>query len=243
MSKRIAAVGLGVAVACATANAQDLAIPSRIATIDAAGRVLPGQTARPHIAAAGAAVTLPCAPAKAISTEEAKALVARIAAEEAFSSDFVQSVAKNESQYNSIALSDKGAFGLMQLLPQTADRFKVDLCDPAGNVRGGVRFLRSLLDKYKNPFFVLAAYNAGEEAVAKSRGVPPYPETVRFVAQVVNDVYGWPGLAPQRGAAGALAAAQADVVEVAPKDERPRPAAGKPPGKGEWSDGFVMHVD
>ena len=54
--------------------------------------------------------------------------------------------------------------------------------DPEANVRGGVRFLRFLHDRYKNPFFILAAYNAGEEAVQKSRGVPPYPETVRFVA-------------------------------------------------------------
>lgn len=240
MLKKVAAIGLGVLAVCVPARAQDLPKLPRLAAVDASGRVLPldafGLDAAP--AAAG-----PCPAAKPMAPGDARALVARIAGEEGFYPDLVQAVAKSESHYDSVALSDKGAFGLMQLLPQTADRFKVDLCDPAGNVRGGVRFLRSLLDKYKNPFFVLAAYNAGEEAVAKSRGVPPYPETVRFVAQVVNDVYGWPGPAPQRGAAGALAAAQPDVVEVAPKDERPRPAAGKPPGKGEWSDGFVMHVD
>ncbi|MCO5079786.1 MULTISPECIES: lytic transglycosylase domain-containing protein [unclassified Chelatococcus] len=159
--------------------------------------------------------------------------MARIATEEKFSPDFVQSVAKNESRYNSIALSEKGAFGLMQLLPQTADRFKVDLCDPADNVRGGIRFLRSLQDKYKNLFFVLAAYNAGEEAVAKSRGVPPYPETVRFVAQVINDFNSWPtpGGDPR-------ASAQPDVVEMAPRADAGRQRAGR-----QWNDGFVMHVD
>jgi soluble lytic murein transglycosylase-like protein len=232
---------LGVLAACGAARAQDLPKQPRLAAVDASGRILPLDA---FALGTGATAAGPCPAAKAMSPKDAKALVARIAAEEGFYPDLVQAVAKSESHYDSVALSDKGAFGLMQLLPQTADRFKVDLCDPAGNVHGGVRFLRSLLDKYKNPFFALAAYNAGEEAVAKSRGVPPYPETVRFVARVVNDVYGWPGPgAPQRGAAGALAAAQPDVVEIAPKEERPRPASSKPPGKGEWSDGFVMHVD
>jgi soluble lytic murein transglycosylase-like protein len=168
-----------------------------------------------------------------MAPEEARALVARIAAEEMFSADFAQSVAKNESRYNSIALSEKGAFGLMQLLPQTADRFRVDLCDPADNVRGGIRLLRSLQDKYKNPFFVLAAYNAGEDAVAKSRGVPPYPETVRFVAQVINDFNSWPS-----PSSDARASAQPDVVEVAPKPDARRSRAER-----QWDDGFVMHVD
>lgn len=237
----VAAIGLGVLAVCAGARAQDLPKQPRLAAVDASGRVVPLDA--PGLVAAPAAAG-PCPTASAMAPGDARALVARIAGEEGFYPDLVQAVAKSESHYDSVALSDKGAFGLMQLLPQTADRFKVDLCDPAGNVRGGVRFLRSLLDKYKNPFFVLAAYNAGEDAVAKSRGVPPYPETVRFVAQVVNDVYGWPGPgAPERGAAGTLAAAQPDVVEVRPKGELPRPASSKPPGKGEWSDGFVMHVD
>ena len=238
MLKGVAAIGLGVLAVCAGARAQDLPKQPRLAAVDASGRILPLDTF------ALAAPAGPCPTAKAMAPEDAKALVARIAGEEDFHPDLVQAVAKSESRYDSTALSDKGAFGLMQLLPQTADRFKVDLCDPAGNVRGGVRLLRSLLDRYKNPFFALAAYNAGEEAVAKSRGVPPYPETVRFVAQVVNDVYSLPGPgARERGAAGALAAAQPDVVEIAPKGGQPRPAASKPPGKGEWSNGFVMHVD
>jgi soluble lytic murein transglycosylase-like protein len=234
MRKGVAAIGLGVLAACGAARAQDLLKQPRLAAVDASGRILPLDA---FALGNGATAAGPCPAAKAMAPEDAKALVARIAGEEGFYPELVQAVAKSESHYDSVALSDKGAFGLMQLLPQTADRFKVDLCDPAGNVRGGVRFLRSLLDKYKNPFFVLAAYNAGEDAVAKSRGVPPYPETVRFVAQVVNDVYGWPG-------PGAPAAAQPDVVEVSPKGDRRPPAAGKQAGKeGEWRDGFVMHVD
>ncbi|CAH1662898.1 MULTISPECIES: lytic transglycosylase domain-containing protein [Hyphomicrobiales] len=232
MARRIAVIALGMAVACAGANAQDAATLPRVATVDASGRVLPLDPSRFRLDAAAPGHTA-CANAQAMAPDEARALVARIATEEKFSPDFVQSVAKNESRYNSIALSEKGAFGLMQLLPQTADRFKVDLCDPADNVRGGIRFLRSLQDKYKNLFFVLAAYNAGEEAVAKSRGVPPYPETVRFVAQVINDFNSWPtpGGDPR-------ASAQPDVVEMAPRADAGRQRAGR-----QWNDGFVMHVD
>lgn len=233
MSKRIAAIGLGMMMVCGGANAQDAAKVSRLATVDASGRVIPLDTSRFRLDANEAA--RPCGGTKALTPDAARTLVARIAAEEKFSPEFIQSVAKNESQYNSIALSEKGAFGLMQLLPQTAQRFNVDLCDPADNVRGGIRFLRSLQDKYKNPFFILAAYNAGEEAVAKSRGVPPYPETVRFVAQVINDFYSWPD---PRGVTGALASAQPDVVEVAPRSDAARPQAGR-----QWNDGFVMHVE
>ena len=232
MSKRIAAIGLGMMVACAGANAQDAANVSHLATVDASGRVIPLDTPRFRLDANEAA--RPCGGAKAMAPDDARALVARIATEEKFSPEFAQSVAKSESQYNSMALSGKGAFGLMQLLPQTAQRFNVDLCSPADNVRGGIRFLRSLQDKYKNPFFILAAYNAGEEAVAKSRGVPPYPETVRFVAQVINDFYSWPD---PRGA-DALASAQPDVVELATRPDAARPQAGR-----HWNDGFVMHVD
>lgn len=148
-------------------------------------------------------------------------LVARVAAEEDFYPDFVLSVAKTESRFNSVALSEKGAFGLMQLMPVTAKRFKVDLCDPASNVLGGVRFLRALHQKYRNPFYILAAYNAGEGAVEKNRGVPAFPETIRYVAEVINDFYALP--APGRGAA--------------------RTSSSKATAQAAWNDGFVMHID
>ncbi|MBS0530794.1 MAG: lytic transglycosylase domain-containing protein, partial [Proteobacteria bacterium] len=178
-------------------------------------------------------------PAYGVNIAGRMTLVARIAKEENFYPELVQAVAKTESHYDVVASSEKGAFGLMQLLPETAGRFKVDFCDPADNVRGGIRFLRALLDKYKNPFFVLAAYNAGEEAVTKSRGVPPYPETVRFVAQVINDVYGWPGA----GTPAPRADARPDVVELETKDGQTHPVVARPQARLEWSDGFVMHID
>ncbi len=72
-------------------------------------------------------------------------------------------------------------------MPSTAAFLGVaDICDPAENIDGGVRFLKSLFETYRNPLIVAAAYNAGEANVQKYGGVPPFPETVRFVAEVVN---------------------------------------------------------
>lgn len=194
----------------------------------------------------------PCtAGAVPISSDQARALILRIATEESFYPEFVLSVAKIESHYVSNALSPKGAYGLMQLTPDTAQRFKVDLCAPTDNVRGGVRYLRFLHDRYKNPFFILAAYNAGEKAVLESRGVPPYPETVRFIADVMNDFYTWPvawtGPRENRVSAGAdNAVTQAsNIIETAPAPQSG--AASKPESKptphDSWSAGFVMHVE
>ena len=168
------------------------------------------------------------------SPADAEALVKRIATEENFYPDFVLSVARIESHFHMEAISPKGAIGLMQLMPATALRFTVDICDPADNVRGGVRYLRWLHDRYKNPIFILAAYNAGEIAVDQYRGVPPYPATVHYVAAVLNDFYTWPlpdpaGVAPGAGPTKGRQAAQ----ETAP-------VGGPVPG---WSQGFVMHVE
>jgi soluble lytic murein transglycosylase-like protein len=86
----------------------------------------------------------------------------------------------------------------MQLMPSTADDLGVsDVCDPAQNIDGGVRLLRSLLDTYRNPLIAAAAYNAGEANVRRYGGIPPFPETVRFVAEVINRELGLP--APMTG--------------------------------------------
>ena len=98
---------------------------------------------------------------------------------------FVHAVIKTESNYNPAAVSRKGALGLMQLIPQTARRFGVNnVFDPAENVEGGVRYLRHLLDLYDDPKLTLAAYNAGEGAVDRFGGVPPYSETRQFLRRV-----------------------------------------------------------
>lgn len=99
--------------------------------------------------------------------------------------------------------------------------------------------LRVLTERYKNPLFIAAAYNAGEEAVTKHRGIPPYPETVRFVAKVINDLYGWP---QPSDAFARDEAPRADLIEPTPESSKAQPAASQP-AVARWSDGFVMHID
>lgn len=91
-----------------------------------------------------------------------------------------------ESAWDPKARSSKGALGLMQLMPETAARFRVrDPLDPRKNVEGGVRYLRLLLDRFdQNLTFALAAYNAGETVVVKRGGIPPYEETRSYVDRV-----------------------------------------------------------
>src|SRR6476646_2782008 len=112
--------------------------------------------------------------------------VDRIAQKNQLPPQLVHSVIKVESNYNPNAISPKGAQGLMQLIPSTARRFGVtNAFNPVENVEGGARYLRYLVDLYKGDYrLALAAYNAGEGAVAKHRGVPPYPETVNYLHQV-----------------------------------------------------------
>jgi Transglycosylase SLT domain len=102
----------------------------------------------------------------------------------------VKAVINTESGWNPRAISSKGAVGLMQLIPTTAQRYGVgNSFDPAQNVEGGTKYLRSLLDRYDGDLSKsLAAYNAGERAVDLSNGVPAYAETRRYV-QKVTDIY------------------------------------------------------
>jgi soluble lytic murein transglycosylase-like protein len=97
----------------------------------------------------------------------------------------VRSVMAQESANRPNAVSPKGAIGLMQLMPGTARDLGVDPNDPEQNVDGGTRLLRDLLLKYdSNLWHALAAYNAGEGAVQKYNGVPPYRETVNYVKRI-----------------------------------------------------------
>lgn len=97
----------------------------------------------------------------------------------------VDSVIQVESNYNPFAVSPKGAEGLMQLMPETAQRFGVtNSFDPKQNIEAGVRYLKLLQNTFQDDRLAIAAYNAGEKAVAKYKDVPPYPETVSYVAKV-----------------------------------------------------------
>jgi len=107
----------------------------------------------------------------------------------------VEAVIAVESAFNPLAISPKGAMGLMQLMPQTATRYGVsNPFDPRENLIGGIQYLRDLLLRFEDFPHALAAYNAGETAVLTHGGVPPYRETQQYVRKVLA----WfrPGQAP-----------------------------------------------
>ena len=100
----------------------------------------------------------------------------------------IKALIKVESDFNPKAVSRKGARGLMQLMPKTAQDLGVrDVFDPTQNVEGGARYLRDLLDLHGQDLsLALAAYNAGPTAVARYGGIPPYPETEDYVRKVLE---------------------------------------------------------
>jgi hypothetical protein len=124
----------------------------------------------------------------------------------------VSALIRAESNYQPRAVSRKGARGLMQLMPATARRLSVKKpFDPASNVKGGVKYLRELVDRFGHrPELVLAAYNAGEGAVQAYGGVPPYRETMAYVERILR----W--CPPQ------------PVVRAAPQASVPAPSGAAP---------------
>lgn len=135
------------------------------------------------------AVAQDAAPARSSPGGQAfNATVERIAAEQAVPPELIHSVIQVESNYNPNAVSPKGAQGLMQLIPATARRFGVaDAFDPVENIRGGAAYLKYLLGLYGGNYtLALAAYNAGEGAVARYGDVPPFQETRDYVKLVAG---------------------------------------------------------
>jgi soluble lytic murein transglycosylase-like protein len=100
----------------------------------------------------------------------------------------IHSIIRTESDYNPHCTSSKGALGLMQLMPETARIYGVgNPFDPKDNIEGGVRYLKDLINLYnRRTRFVLAAYNAGQTAVKKYGGIPPYPETKNYIEKVMT---------------------------------------------------------
>lgn len=150
-------------------------------------RDAPGRPVRP----ADAEPASSAQPAPVVSVASIAEAVERAAAQHSLPPQLIHSVIKVESNYNPGAVSSKGALGLMQLIPATARRFGVsDVFDAADNIQGGAKYLRYLLDLYGGDYpLALAAYNAGEGAVAKyGNTVPPYPETQNYLKLVARQL-------------------------------------------------------
>lgn len=114
------------------------------------------------------------------------AIIDKVSAEQGVPAKLVRAVIQVESAYRERARSPKGAMGLMQLMPATARRYAVaDPYDPASNIEAGIKHLKGLLQRLPVAL-ALAAYNAGEGAVQRFNGIPPYPETRHYVSRILS---------------------------------------------------------
>lgn len=147
--------------------------------------------------------------AKALRSPELIALVDEIALAEGVDTHLARAIIQAESAFNYKARSKAGALGLMQLMPSTAERFGVvDPFDPRQNISGGVKYLRWLHTYYGGDLTrVVAAYNAGEGAVNRHKGIPPYRETRAYVPKVL-DLYHRKAVQPDPKLAGSMALLQ-----------------------------------
>lgn len=115
-------------------------------------------------------------------------LIRRYAEEHGVDFALIKAIMQAESSFNPYAVSSKGARGLMQVMPETASRYGVrDIYNPTENIRAGVEHLKYLSEIFNNKvYLVIAAYNAGENAVLRHRGIPPYEETQNYVRKVLQ---------------------------------------------------------
>ena len=132
-------------------------------------------------------VTRPALATRLTAPAPVFSLIQRLAQQYSVDPHLVRAIITVESNFDPRAVSRAGAQGLMQLMPDTAARYRVeDPFDPHANLEGGIRYLRDLLRLFPSDLrHVLAAYNAGEGAVQQYGGIPPYPETQRYVERVL----------------------------------------------------------
>jgi soluble lytic murein transglycosylase-like protein len=134
----------------------------------------------PPVVAEAAAQT----PGLLVTTPAYEPMIQSASTKHGVSADLVRAVIQVESGYQPRARSTKGAMGLMQLMPETARQYgATNPYDPRSNIEAGVKYLRALLDQFELPL-ALAAYNAGEAAVRRFGGIPPFPETQDYVRKI-----------------------------------------------------------
>lgn len=207
-------LGIGLLAAAGPAAAQVFTIVDEAGVTHYTNRPCDPQYIRyvpAEVCAPPAAAEAPSAKAEAPSVAAASpdddlaTTIESIAARHGVDARLVEAVVRVESGGNPRAVSPKGALGLMQLMPARATMLGVaDVFDPRANLDGGVRHLRDLLARYAgNVRLALAAYNAGEEAVRRYGGIPPYRETQEYVRKVLSLS---PGAASPRTLASGTAA-------------------------------------
>jgi len=188
------------------------------------GRAVPEVVVSPHVVRAVIPADEPGSTPAASMPGTLNEAVERIAADQQLPPALIHSVIKVESNYNPNAVSPKGAQGLMQLIPSTARRFGVvDAFNPVDNIQGGARYLKYLLDLHGGDYaLALAAYNAGEAAVARYGTIPPYPETQNYVQSVARQLQkntaSQPKAPAPKGAAGAGEKKSTRIVEIRQPD-------------------------
>jgi soluble lytic murein transglycosylase-like protein len=138
------------------------------------------------------------------SASSLDAVVAEAAARHGVPPNLVMAVIAAESQFDPLAVSRRGALGLMQLMPATARILRVsDPFDPRENIEAGVRHLRAMLDLFDDNLpLALAAYNAGATTVIRHRGVPPYRETRQYVSRILRRLDSGRATSPAEGRRG-----------------------------------------
>lgn len=155
-------------------------------------RIVPDEVPHPEpVAAVAQEAAVPAAPQPSrtamLRDTIYNELIASAAAAHGVDPILVQALIQVESNYKPHARSNKGAMGLMQIMPATAREYRVrNAYDPKANIDAGIKKLKGLLDKYQVIDLALAAYNAGEGAVQKFNGIPPYRETQNYVTRILS---------------------------------------------------------
>ena len=149
-------------------------------------RIVPLHREPPHSEVQAAPVGP--SPRAALSRGELDRIIRQVAGRHGLDAELVRSIIRAESNFDPLAVSDKGASGLMQLMPATASSYRVrDVFDAEENVEAGVRYLKHLMGEFnRNLVLVLAAYNAGPSAVRSHQGIPPFAETREYIRKVLQ---------------------------------------------------------
>lgn len=180
--------------------------------------------------------------------QRVRALISAEAGQQGVDAKLALAIAKHESDFGTRTNSPAGARGIMQLVPATAERYGVrDICDPEDNIRGGIRLLKDLWALFDgNIMLIVASYNAGENRIISSGGIPAISETVNYTALVTNTYYGFENAigSAKSKAPGAPKKEASSVFTVESEPRGPIPINGNKSASNAntWLGGSVLYV-